>query len=43
MQKLVIKNLIIVIYKNHLNRFCIKNNLNKKIYNITLCTFWYRS
>jgi hypothetical protein len=38
------KNLIIFSYKNLLDKFCIKrNNLYKKIYNITLCNFWYRS
>jgi hypothetical protein len=38
------KNLIIFSYKNHLCRFCRnENNFYKKIYNITLCNFWYRS
>jgi hypothetical protein len=38
------KNLIIFSYKNLLDKFCInRNNLYKKIYNITLCNFWYRS
>jgi hypothetical protein len=38
------KNIISFSYKNHLDRFCINaNNSYKKIYNITLCNFWYRS
>jgi hypothetical protein len=43
-EEVVHKSLIILSYKNHLDKFCInKNNSYKKIYNITLCNFWYRS
>jgi hypothetical protein len=38
------KNIIIVSYTNHLGRFCINgNNLYKTIYNIIVCTIWYKS